>query len=465
MIYAPDTFHEYSESVRSHHRPAGMKTAKNLGFWPLVASTYFMVCGGPYGIEDLVGQGYTVALIALAATPWIWSLPTAVMVGELASAIPEEGGYYAWVRRGLGPFWAVQEAWLSLVASIFDMAIYPTLFMTYLGRFVPGLAGPWALGAGVVVIAFGLAWNVRGAASVGRSAVVLGFVVLAPFAGLVALSFMHFSCGHPCRGPSGSIAHVARAPSMEDVGAGVLVALWNYMGWDNASTIANEVARPARVYPRAILVTLVLVTATYLLPVAAAAVAGIDPRGWTAGAWVEAARAVGGAPLAALVVAGGMSCGVGMFNALLLSYSRVPAALAEDGYLPAFLGRRRPRSGVPWAAVAACSVAYALCLGLGFRHLVALDVLLYGLSLVLEFAALVALRLREPALERPFKAPGGAVAAALLGVPPAALLGVAAWACHEERIGSIPALALGGLLVALGVVGYPLRRPRTAVSR
>ena len=65
-------------------------------------------------------------------------LPTALMVGELAATLPEEGGYYAWVRRALGPFWGFQEAWLSLVASVFDMAIYPTLFTLYLGRLWPG---------------------------------------------------------------------------------------------------------------------------------------------------------------------------------------------------------------------------------------------------------------------------------------------------------------------------------------
>ena len=117
-----------------------MRAVRKMGFWPLVASTYFMVSGGPYGLEELVGRGYGVAILALVITPWVWSVPTAMMVGELASAIPDEGGYYAWVLRALGPFWGFQEAWLSLVASVFDMALYPTLFALYLGRLVP--AGP-----------------------------------------------------------------------------------------------------------------------------------------------------------------------------------------------------------------------------------------------------------------------------------------------------------------------------------
>ena len=111
-----------------------------LTLWPLVAATFFMVSGGTYGTEDIVhGAGYARAIGILLVTPVVWSLPTTLMIGELASALPEEGGYYAWVRRGLGRFWGFEEAWLSLVASIFDMAIYPTLFLATSPASSPGL--------------------------------------------------------------------------------------------------------------------------------------------------------------------------------------------------------------------------------------------------------------------------------------------------------------------------------------
>src|SRR5690242_8687127 len=101
-----------------------------LGLLSLAAATYFMVSGGPYGVEELVqDSGYRTALLIIFLIPLIWALPTALMVGELSAALPEEGGFYVWVRRAMGPFWGFQEAWLSLVASIFDMAIYPTLFV------------------------------------------------------------------------------------------------------------------------------------------------------------------------------------------------------------------------------------------------------------------------------------------------------------------------------------------------
>ncbi len=73
------------------------------------------------------------------------------MLGELAAAVPAEGGFYAWVRRAMGPFWGFQEAWLSLASSVFDMAIYPTTFVLYLERICAERnAGTWGHRAGAV---------------------------------------------------------------------------------------------------------------------------------------------------------------------------------------------------------------------------------------------------------------------------------------------------------------------------
>ena len=138
-------------TAASHReKPSSRKKFVRLTLWPLVAATFFMVSGGTYGTEDIVhGAGYGRAILILLLTPLLWSLPTAFMIGELSSALPYEGGYYAWVRRAMGNFWGFQEAWLSLVASIFDMAIYPTLFVVYLTRLFPWFqkdiaAGWWA---------------------------------------------------------------------------------------------------------------------------------------------------------------------------------------------------------------------------------------------------------------------------------------------------------------------------------
>src|SRR5512147_2630274 len=159
------------------------QTIRKLTTLPLIAATFFMVSGGPFGLEELIGNaGYRLSFLVLLIVPFIWSLPTALMVSELSSAIPRDGGYYVWVTRGLGPFWGFQEAWLSLFASIFDMAIYPTVFVLYASRLWPALQDETAaLATGSLMILLCTVWNLLGARTVGRSAVVLGILVMTPF--------------------------------------------------------------------------------------------------------------------------------------------------------------------------------------------------------------------------------------------------------------------------------------------
>jgi amino acid transporter len=249
-------------------------------------------------------------------------------------------------------------------------------------------------------------------------------------------------------------APLAKASMAPDFAGGVVVAMWNYMGWDNASTVAGEVERPQSHYPRAVLIAVGLVALTYVAPFGAMWLGRVDPSRWDTGAWADVARAFGGEPLAVAVVVGGMLSAFGMCTALFLSYSRLPLVLAEDGFLPDVLTRRRTQLGVPWVSVLACAAVWTLSLGLSFERLVTLDIVLYGSSLMLEFAALVALRLREPDLARPFRVPGGLGVAAALGLGPLGMLGFALVKNASERVGPMSALAFAGALMGLGPVAY-----------
>ena len=159
-----------------------MKTAARpkLTLVPLIAAIYFIVAGWPFGLEEIVSKsGYAGAILILLVTPVIWSLPTALMVSELSSAIPEEGGYYVWVTRALGRFWGFQEAWLSWVGNMFDVALYPTLFVSYLGHFAPAVtAGGRGLWIGAALILAAALLNLLGAKVVGESS--LAFSALLP---------------------------------------------------------------------------------------------------------------------------------------------------------------------------------------------------------------------------------------------------------------------------------------------
>lgn len=422
-------------------------------FLPLIAATFFMVSGGPYAIEDILGgAGFAWAILILLLLPFIWSLPTALMIGELASAIPAEGGFYIWVRRALGPFWGFQEGWLSLSASVFDMAIYPAFCVSYLGKFNPNLTSGWhGYAWSLSVVALCCVWNLRGAPAVGDDSVWMSALLLAPFALFVVFGLWRSFSQHPS-------IHWSSPASSSALSTAILVAMWNYMGWDNASTVAQEVENPQRAYPRAMIASTIVVAVTYVLPLVAIAVAGLSVESFTTGDWINAANTLGGRWLGLAVAAGGVITGVGMFNALVMSYTRLPMVMAEDGMMPAIVAKRNSR-GVPWISVVLCGLGWALALNLRFEKLITIDLVLYGSSLLLEFLALAVLRKKEPQLARPFKA-GNFGFVCALGAGPAALIGFALYASRAESMkigsGSIPALLFSLLVALLGPVLYRL---------
>ncbi|HKV63337.1 MAG TPA: APC family permease [Candidatus Acidoferrum sp.] len=434
--------------------PTTRKRVAKLTLWPLVAATFFMVSGGTYGTEEIIhGAGYGHGILILLFLPVLWCLPTAFMIGELSSALPQEGGYYAWVRRGLGNFWGFQEAWLSLAASIFDMAIYPTLFVFYLRQMSPWFGvGNHGIYAGLFVVVTCAILNLAGIRVVGITSLWLFFLLSAPFALMVVLA--------PMKMGALAEAHTASAGAGLGLLGGVLVAMWNYMGWDNASTIAQEVERPQRTYPRAMIAAVVLVALSYVLPFVAVYLTGIPASSFGEdGSWATVAGIVGGKFLGFewlkfLIVLGGMMSAFGMFNALVLSYSRLPLAMARDGMLPRFFGKLSAKTQTPWVSIILLATCWGLCLGLGFRRLITLDIMLYGLSLMLEFVTLVALRIREPELRRGFRVPGGLPGAISCGLFPLLLLTLSMVESNHETVLGMNGLLFGVIIIFAGFAIY-----------
>src|ERR671927_779285 len=139
---------------------------------PLVFILYFSTSGGAFTTETLVREvGPGLALLILLLVPLVFSLPEVLIVGELASMLPLEGGYYRWVDRAFGRFWAFQNGWLTWMYSLVDMAIYPILFTQYLGYFAPTLGTVERYALGLAVIWGATAINLRGALRVGRTSV------------------------------------------------------------------------------------------------------------------------------------------------------------------------------------------------------------------------------------------------------------------------------------------------------
>jgi amino acid transporter len=431
-----------------------MALTRSLTTLSLVFILYFSTSGGAYTTESLVREaGPGLALLILVLVPLVYSLPEILIVGELASMLPEEGGYYRWVQRAFGPFWAFQNGWLTWMYSLVDMAIYPKLFVTYLGYFWPGLPGWGVWVVGLAVIWGATALNLAGAARVGRSSVVAGAFILAGFA-LAAVAAL----GHASHVPWRPFAASGRSGA-DGLAVALSIALWNYIGWDNASTVQGEVRDATRSYPRALSFALPLVVAGYLVPLGAA-LAATDWTTWTEGGWPAIARAAGG-PLGPVlgtwIALGGMVSAVALFNALLLAYSRIPFVMATDGLLPAALARTDAR-GTPRNAVLFAAVWYSLFMLMPFSGLVVADVLLYSLALMLEFGALVRLRRREPELRGAFRIPLGTAGVAVLAACPLAVLLLVIGLSFADGEYGLPALISAGVAAALGPICYGLAR-------
>jgi amino acid transporter len=414
---------------------------------------FFNVSGGPFGVEGLAGSvGPGVAVLLLVLTPLLYSVPEALLIGELASMLPAEGGYYVWVKRAFGRFWGFTNGWWSWMYSLIDMAIYPVLFLQYL-RFFAGDIGRlpgWLLALALI---WGATWlNLRGTRVVGAASGWFTAAVLAPFAVLAAVAVARWvAAGH-----AAAFAHdpfrATGASFLGALGLGISQSVWNYSGWDNASTIGGEIENAAATYPRALLRALPLVTAAYLLAVVPAlAVTGW--RTWTDGAWPAIAGAVAGAWLAAWIAVAGMVSAFALFNALLLVYSRIPLVLARDGLLPAALGVADAR-GTPRRAVLASAVGYSAFALLSFGGLLAADVLLYTAALVLEFAALIALRRREPDLVGPFRVPLPTRALVALAALPALVLALAVALEVRSRAIGLVGVAVAAAIGFAGPVFY-----------
>ena len=432
-------------------------------------AVFCAVSGGPYGLEQMIsstGAGLGILLIVLI--PLVWALPDALTTAELASAIPEEGGYVVWVRRAMGPFWSFLNGWWSWLYTLVDAAGYPVLFTAYLSKLIVTFGGgdvletnPWAKWAvsAVIVVAFtGL--NVKGTRAVGKASTLFTFVIVGPFL-LLSLIGLFRALGHPVhldlslRPPGGKLG--------ESLSDGLSLAMWNYLGWDALSTIAAEVEKPEEAYPKALLFGIPLVTLVYLLPILAGLAFLPDPAKWTEGSWPDVARAVGGEAMGIVVAAVGLVSAAALFTASLLGSSRVPFVLAEDGFLPQGLVAIHPRFGTPARALVVCGAVYLVLIYQRFQDLIKVNVVLYAAALILELLSLLILRAKEPDLPRPFRVKGGWPVLGLVFLLPTLTLALFFYASLRDPDGGNLKLTAGilasGPVVYAGVWAWQRRSP------
>jgi amino acid transporter len=394
--------------------------ARKAGLFYFVFVMYSYTTGGPFGLEEMVttsGPGMT--LLYLLFLPFFLSIPVSLVAAELTTAMPVDGGFYRWTRAAFGDFWGFLAGWWNWSASFLLGSAYAVLFTDYLAFYFPQLTGWKHYLMSLAIIAL-VAWlNILGIDMVGKAATALELFIFLPMIVMIVMGLAkwHHNPFLPLVPPHQPFAKV--------FGVGLALGLWLYAGYEQVSSVAEEVENPRRNYPLALAVVVPLSIATYFLPTFAALAALGNWQEWRTGYFPAAAVLIGGAWLGSWMTIAAMFCDVALLNSTVLTSTRMPFAMAEDGYLPAFLARKHSRYGTPAVAIAVSAVIYAALAFHTLGQLISIYLWLRCATTILTLLSAWGMRRKYPDLPRPFRIPGGAVGLWAAILVPAAMTYVA----------------------------------------
>ena len=341
----------------------------------------------------------------------------ALSLAEIAAALPETGGIYAYLREAWGRRAAFLFGWSELVliraSALGGIAV---VFGEYLLRSIgidPAVHVLLARGLSAGVIAFAAAANVRGA---NLGALIVGIATWAKFAALALLVAASFVLGgshgattaHFTAGSTGPLA-------FGNIGLALVSVLWAYDGWADLSFAAGEVKDPQRTLPRAIVYgTLALIAIYILTNLAYLYVLPVDAIGRSPLVAADTLLAIFGRVGVILVSAFVMISSFGSLNGSMLTSPRVFFAMAEDGLLFGTIAKIHPKYRTPYVAILlAAGLGIALVLSRSFERLTDTFVLAIWPFYALGVAAIYRLRRDRPDLPRPYRAIGYPVVPAI----------------------------------------------------
>jgi amino acid transporter len=386
----------------SASRPSTATTIRKASLFYFVFVMFSYTTGGPFGLESMVttsGPGMT--LLYLLFIPFFSSIPVSLVAAELTTAMPVEGGFYRWSRAAFGDFWGFLAGWWNWTASFLLGGSYAVLFTDYLAFYFPQIIGwkHWLVSFALIAV---ITWiNILGIQMVGKASTALELFMFVPVIIMVALGLAHWHHNPfmPMVPPHQAFSKV--------FGVGLALGIWLYAGYEQLSSVAEDVENPQRTYPRALAIVIPLSIATYFLPPFAALAALGNWQQWHDGYFSAAAQLIGGPWLGNLMTVGAMVGNVALLNGTMLTATPMPYTLAQDGYLPQFLTKKHPRYGTHWVAILISAAIYASLALNSLGELISIYVWLRSATTAMTVLSAWGLRRKHPELPRAFRIPGG----------------------------------------------------------
>jgi glutamate:GABA antiporter len=398
---------------------------KEMGFWDVLLFNIATVLG-PRWIAAAAHNGTSsISLWVLAAL--FFFAPTALVINELSSRFPNEGGLYVWSKEAFGDFHGFVAGWTYWIYTVF---YFPGLLLasTAMSGYLAGTGGAalaqnrtFLLAGSFLLLAVAVVLNIIGLnigkwlQNAGGVSTYIPLLMLAAIAS--ALWFRH-----------GSVTNFTAANMMPHWSLDT-VNFWSqiafaFTGLELVSAMSDEITNPRRTLPRAVLSSGVLIAATYII--GTFAVLSLIPaeqvsttsgvfQAITTGSTALRIGFVG--VLAALFVSVGNAGGVG---STVAGIARVPFVVGIDRYLPAAFGQIHPRWKTPYVAIIVQATVSGLVLLVSqfnestrgaYQFLVDAAIILYFIPFLYMYAAAIKLAGRKDRLENPQAVliPGGKV--------------------------------------------------------
>lgn len=340
-----------------------------LGVFAAVGMIYSLTAAGAYGIEDMIpvsGPGMVLALLLII--PIFWAFPQAFANAEMGSAYPVEGGPYKWIQDTQGEFWSFQFGWWRTVGGYLNTVSYVVLAAAYLASAL-SLSGTQEYIVKILIILVFTIINLRGIHEVAIVNTVISVCILIAFALVAIVGFMHMN-----QSPVQPFIPEGQGV-VESIGYGLAIGMWMYGGWEAMGLMGGELENP-QVIPKALLISVPLIMATYIIPTLAGlgSVGQWESWGSEGVSYYNVLLQYAPGAIAAFFVFIAVISNMSLFNSYLASTSRGFFVMAADNLFPKPLVKVSKNKGVPYVGIISVAVVSFLVCQFSFTTLVMMTV-------------------------------------------------------------------------------------------